>query len=151
MPTDTWKEHKYMQAKTDSHTQAPKNPAGFGSHALTSGSQSKGFCSAAHNSTTDPPAPLVNFALSLLELKKSAVLFGRKEEEEKGGPGSQATICVTTKSPSVHAGWGCARVSVCICKRAQRVTLYSTTAYKKRREQGFYGLRRKHRPMLQAK
>lgn len=77
MPTHTLKEHKHT------YTQAPKDPADFGS--LTSGSQSKERCSPAHNGTTDPLCSSCKFCSFSSGAQKSSALFCEKEEEEKEG------------------------------------------------------------------
>ena len=138
------------------HTHAPNDPAGFGSHALTSGSQSKGCCSAAYNGTTDPPCSSCKFCSFSSGAQKSAMLFcerrRRRREEWRGKRTEEWShcLCVRAKSLCLHEGWDCACVSPCVCMRAWCVTLYSTCAYKKSREQGTYSFRWKHSPMLQA-
>lgn len=104
MPTHTLKEHKHMHAtqhlRTDAHTpphtQSPKNPAGVGSHALTSGSQSKGCCSPVYNSTTDPLCPSCKFCSFSSGLRRVLCCFvkRRRRSSEAGEQWSEATVCV---------------------------------------------------------
>lgn len=107
--------------QTQSHTQAPKNPAGFGSHALTFGFQSKGCCSPVHNSTTDPLCSSCKFCSFSSGLRRVLCCFvkrsWRRREEWRGKRTEEwsHSLCVTAKSLCLHEGWDCACVSLCVC------------------------------------
>lgn len=127
------------------HTQAPKNPAGFGSHALTSGSQSKGCCSPVYNSTTDSLCSSCKFCSFYSGLRRVLCCFvKRRRSREAREQRSEATVCVRLLNNCVCMKAGIVHVfllCMCVCVHAcMHVTLYSTCAHKKRREQGTFSL-----------
>ena len=127
MPTHTFKEHKRRQAQTLAHrytlthTQPPKNPAGWGSHALTSGSQSKGCCSAAHKRTTDLLCSSCKFCSFSSGLRRGLCCFVKRKRRIREEWWAKRTeewshsLCVTAKSLCLHEGWDCVCVSLCAC------------------------------------
>ncbi len=143
MPTHTFKEHKCMHAQTLAHTrtQAPKNPAGFGRDALTSGSQSKGCCSPVYNSTTDPLCSSCKFCSFSSALRRALCCFvkrRRRRGEEWRGKRTEEwrhCLCETAKSLCLHEGWDCACaplcacVCVCVCARAPLCGVWPSTVH----------------------
>lgn len=128
-----------QETQTHTHTQAQKNPAGFGSHALTSGSQSKGCCSPAYNSITDPLCSSCKFCSFSSGLRRVLCCSVKRRRRRRSGRArgqrSEATVCVGSLNHCVRMKAGSVRVHLCVC-----VTRYSTCACKKRREQGAFSL-----------
>lgn len=108
-----------MHKHTNTHTQTPKNTASFWSHALTSGSQSKGCCSPVYNSTTDPQCSSCKFCSFSSGLRGVLCCFmkRRRRHGEAREQRSEATVCARPLNHCVcmKAGIVCA----CVCVRAR--------------------------------
>lgn len=109
--------HVCTNTCTQTCTQAPKNPAGFGSHALTSGSQSKGCCSPAYNSTTDPLCSSCKFCSFSSGLRRVLCCFVKRRRRSRGARGqrSETTVCVWPLNHCVCMKAGIVHVSLCVC------------------------------------